>query len=146
MRIRSRHLPVVMMVLGVAASCAKRTDEKPPTQPRAEATVTLGSEFSLGIGREASLPSGDLRVRFDAVAEDSRCPTGVQCVWAGNVRVVLHLDGTSGARADTIGLNVEPKSTHYGAYLIRLTRVEPVPAKDARPAPASYVATLTITR
>jgi hypothetical protein len=34
---------------------------------------------------------------FHDVAEDSRCPTDVECVWQGNAAVVLKLTAGSGA-------------------------------------------------
>ncbi len=41
---------------------------------------------------------GDLRVTPLRLLEDSRCPQGVQCVWAGQVRIGVSV--SSGSRVD----------------------------------------------
>ncbi|HVR91718.1 MAG TPA: hypothetical protein VHG29_11595 [Novosphingobium sp.] len=38
------------------------------------------------------------RVTPLTVLEDSRCPTGVQCVWAGQVRLTVRIDLGSGSQ------------------------------------------------
>ena len=32
-------------------------------------------------------------IKFDAVVEDSRCPTNVECIWAGRAKVSLIISG-----------------------------------------------------
>lgn len=58
--------------------------------------------------------------------EDSRCPTGVQCVWAGRVKVTVRIDlGSNSQRRDmTLG---EPQQVADGT----LTLVEVLPEKKA---------------
>jgi hypothetical protein len=47
-------------------------------------------------GREALVDGTEGRIRFVRVIEDSRCPRGVTCAWAGRARVELALrDGAS---------------------------------------------------
>ena len=48
----------------------------------AGANVSLGQPFELRVGRSATVAGEGLTVSFEAVSSDSRCPTGVQCVWA----------------------------------------------------------------
>ena len=45
-----------------------------------------------GIGQTADLGNG-LRVRPLEVVEDSRCPQNARCVWAGRLRVRVHVEG-----------------------------------------------------
>jgi len=33
-----------------------------------------------------------LRITFEGVGEDSRCPTGVQCMWAGDAAATFTLE------------------------------------------------------
>jgi hypothetical protein len=45
----------------------------------------------VGLDRTATV--GSVRVTPLAVLEDSRCPAGVQCAWAGRVRIAARIDG-----------------------------------------------------
>jgi hypothetical protein len=54
--------------------------------------------FSLDEGQSASLSNGG-RITFANVVNESRCPTGVQCVWAGTVTARFRLVPSSGASA-----------------------------------------------
>ena len=75
-------------------------------------------------------PVDGLAVRFVAVAEDSRCPTGMSCVWEGRARVRLVVGGTPAlltvphggpASAD------EPVSVSVGGRTVSVTALHPYP-------------------
>jgi hypothetical protein len=53
--------------------------------------VRLNEEFSLSVGQRASIEGEGLEVRFNEVIEDSRCPRGVTCIWAGRASCALEL-------------------------------------------------------
>ena len=115
-------------------------------QAAASATVSLDQPFTLRVGRSATVAGEGLTVSFEAVPSDSRCPTGVQCVWAGNavVQVVLSKDGKAfGAELNT---SLEPTSVDYLNYNIRLVSLAPYPS-STNPSPQSqYRATFVVTR
>jgi hypothetical protein len=78
-----------MTMLALLAGCAAPAaiGEAPADRAGAEApgaaTVRLGETVRLG----------GLGVRPIAVVEDSRCPRGVQCVWAGRLRLRAAVSG-----------------------------------------------------
>lgn len=85
-------------------------------------------ELFVSVGREIAVPETDLRIAFREVAEDSRCPIGVECVWEGNGEVVLALSrsgGTSGVV--TLNTATEPRSTAFDGFEIRLLELVPYP-------------------
>ena len=45
--------------------------------------INLNQVFALKGGQEATINGEDLRLRFDEVLEDSRCPKSVECFWTG---------------------------------------------------------------
>jgi hypothetical protein len=47
----------------------------PACGPR-PASVALGQDFSLKLGQSAAIANEGVTLTFDAVQEDSRCPTG----------------------------------------------------------------------
>lgn len=68
-----------LVVLGlVIAGCAKSNPN--------EIQVTANTNFDLGVGKTAIVKGENISIRFDSVTEDSRCPTGVTCIWAGQAK------------------------------------------------------------
>jgi len=63
----------------------------------------------------------------EQVLEDSRCPQGTQCVWAGRVRIVAKVDGVETEL--TLGEASAP---------VRLVEVYPAKAKDITLYPDEY--------
>ena len=51
--------------------------------------VKLGQEFSLAIGQSAAISSEKMKIEFVAVTADSRCPSGAECIWAGEARCTI---------------------------------------------------------
>jgi hypothetical protein len=47
--------------------------------------VRLNEELSLSLGQRTSVEGENLEVKFVEVVEDSRCPRGVTCIWAGRL-------------------------------------------------------------
>ena len=45
----------------------------------------LDNQFTLAPGQSASIASESMDIKFIGVTQDSRCPTGVDCFWAGQV-------------------------------------------------------------
>lgn len=60
------------------------------------------------------------------VLEDSRCPVGTQCVWAGRVKVAVRIDTGPGSETREMTLG-EPQQVADG----KLTLVEVLPVKKA---------------
>ena len=57
----------------------------------------LSREFKLKAGKQVMLKGTRLRIKFAAVENDSRCPSDVTCVWAGNAAVQLQLSAGRGS-------------------------------------------------
>jgi hypothetical protein len=105
--------------------------------------VAVDQDFDLARGATATIDGGALTLTFDKVAADSRCPTGVQCVWAGNGAVVLTV-APVGESKYSIQLNttVAPSEATAGAYRIFLVGLKPYPQQGSTIPAASYIATL----
>lgn len=56
-----------------------------------------GKPFVLKAGQQAGIADNlmqrTLIVRFDEVVEDSRCPEGANCIWAGQAIVAVSING-----------------------------------------------------
>jgi hypothetical protein len=106
----------------------------------------LPAEIEVGYGQAVTLASGFLALEFSELSEDSRCPTGVQCIWAGNARIVVRAT-QPGRNLARLELNTAPnfaRLADYGGYRIELLALTPHPVRD-RPEPASrYAAKLRV--
>ena len=110
------------------------------------ASAIPGRDFELRVGETASLEGSDLVLRFMSVPSDSRCPTDVQCVHAGDATVRLRVEGGGGPETSLdLHTNDQPKEAAQGSYVIRLVVLRPLP-RDGQPVPGGdFVATLKIT-
>lgn len=80
-------------------------------------------------------------ITAEAITEDSRCPSDVQCIQAGLVRVALSLATPSG----TSTMQLEPRQTATTETLaITLDDVTPYPISTKKIEPADYRLILTI--
>lgn len=92
----------------------------------------LDQVLSLREGESAAVPGGVV-VRLLAL-QDSRCPSDVVCVTAGDVVIALEFSDAGKTRTDTLRLHMPPRSADYDGLHFEPTDVTPYP--DTRiPAP-----------
>ncbi|HEX7243012.1 MAG TPA: hypothetical protein VF263_22175 [Longimicrobiaceae bacterium] len=118
-----------------------------PALAASQRTVQLNQPFELRVGETVAVSGEPLTVKLESVPSDSRCPTGVNCVWAGNavVRVTL---SSPGVAPQTFELNttLDPKSATYGAYTIDFTALAPYPSSTNPIAQSKYRATFVVSK
>lgn len=124
----------VLCCLALAGCGTARTQETK--------TVDPGDQVTLAPGATISLKATEMKVRFIAVTEDSRCPRDVTCVWAGEVKARIEIQ--HGSQVASPVEILAGGSTVAGVYRVTLVRIEPQPTSTARIAPEDYRATLLI--
>ncbi|MDQ1855036.1 hypothetical protein [Chryseobacterium sp. WLY505] len=84
-------------------------------------------------GENKFLREYQMNVTFKGVSEDSRCPEGAQCIWAGVALAQVEVMGTSTrpmilnlASADYPARNYQ-QSTEFNGYTITLQDIAPYP-------------------
>lgn len=88
-------------------------------------------------------------IRFHEVINDSRCPRGLTCLWAGNAKIRVEVEPLlRGAPTRTFELNtyLEPQQASYAGYAIHLISLAPYPHIDKDIEPDAYEVTLKVTR
>src|SRR5688500_3556319 len=125
-------------IVAVLAVCACSGS---PTQPD---RVPTGRPFELRVG-DSALTTDDLRIRFDTVRSDSRCPIDAFCVRAGEavIAITLLLPGEAavGRELET----VPPRSqVTYSRFTVTLSELQPYPRSGKQTQPADYVATFVV--
>ena len=102
--------------------------------------------FTLKVEQEKVVPGTRIKVKFIELIEDSRCPTDVQCVWAGNAKIKLRF--SKGSSEETVELNtfIKPKSVEFGGYKFSLMGLAPRPRSNIRISRLGYTVALTAKR
>jgi hypothetical protein len=88
-----------------------------------------------------------VRIIFQSVSGDSRCPVDVTCVWEGDAAVTLTviIEGDMAFRPELHTSARYPAEAEVGTARIRLVSLAPLPVSGGPPAPADYRATLLVT-
>lgn len=126
-------LSIFLLAIVILLGCS-RHGEVITTQPNAK----LDEPFQLKVGQTASFADG-FTVTFVSVPNDSRCPIGVSCVWAGNATVILK----SGDGIDTLN-TISPSPILRGQYTIKMDSLTPYPVYRNTIPPSAYVVALVV--
>jgi hypothetical protein len=113
-----------------------------------EQNVTHGEPFTMAINDQVVLNGSDLRITFDSVSEDSRCPKGTHCLWAGRVVVLVQLSEAA-EQETTVALALPESPTHpasaqWRGHTLRLEKVSPYPDAEQQIEAGDYQATLRL--
>jgi hypothetical protein len=117
--------------------------------PSTSPTPALNEEFTLAPGESAAVNGTNLRLTFDRVSEDSRCPADVNCIWEGDAVVLLKVkaDAEEESReVHTQGGAARSRNAPAGDYVVTLVRLEPVPRSTGAIEASAYRATLRVGR
>lgn len=128
-------LPLIALLVTFGAACVS---------PSAPTSVRFATPFELPVGKSVVLPDG-LRIKFDRVSADSRCPLDAVCITAGDAAVVLLVSQTSGTPVP-VELHTVPNAsqTVFANHRIALTALLPHPRANQQTPANQYVATLTV--
>lgn len=91
----------------------------------------------------------NIRISFDEVFEDSRCPENVVCLWAGNAKLGLTLSQNQTKfpfELNSHGGVRFPKDTTLLSYKIALLDVKPYPHTDSTYTEEDYSATIIVSK
>ncbi len=129
-------LIVTILALIVCLSCGNQ-----------KTTVSLDQEFTLLIGETAIISGEDLSLEFIEVTADSRCPEGVQCVWAGEAkcRISVTYQGSTSEVILTQPGGSKGSQDLLGRYNVRFI-LEPYPESGKQIAKSDYKLVMTVTR
>jgi hypothetical protein len=110
------------------------------------AEAELGRPFDVKPAETVTIQG--LRITFEGVSEDSRCPTGAQCMWAGDAAATFTLEKPPAAALHkTLHTNGRyERQAETNGLIVRLEDIKPYPKEGATIAPDDYRATLVVTR
>jgi len=127
---------VVVFVFALESSVGPNFSPTPDpmetASPASDAIVPLDRPFALEVGEAAFLEDG-LKVVFESVVGDSRCPSDVECVWEGNAEISIAVSQNLETPA-LLSLNSNPgfaTEVTYLSYVVTLIVLEPYPRADS---------------
>ncbi len=112
-------------------------------------TVKLNEIFSLKVNQTAELDTDGMKITLLEITEDSRCPTNVQCIWAGRVVAEFKVEMNGETLIKTLTDNPENDpslSTTFTAFghLVKLEEVTPYPETTTSIPQKDYVVKIEI--
>lgn len=102
--------------------------------------------ITLNVGKQKTAKKSRLKIKFLEVTEDSRCPTGVNCIWAGNAKVKVKIIGARSSKEFEFNTNMGPKGDTFEGWAITIDELTLAPHADKPVDPKSYKAKFTVTR
>lgn len=104
----------------------------------------LGEDFEIRLGTTIEIPDDSTRVQFTDVTSDSRCPTGAQCVWAGEA-VLLFTVGSNQQVTLTLGADASKATVIVRGKQFTLVALKPQPKVNETIVKGDYIATVRFT-
>jgi len=110
----------------------------------------LDYPFQLKINQVAFIKSENIKIIFINVTEDSRCPSDVDCIWEGQVTIVINIFknnqfiGEFNLTSRT-GYN-ELSIKEFDGYSISLIKVEPYPISTQIIELTDYIVTFNVSK
>lgn len=103
-------------------------------------------KLKVQIHKQKRFSRSNLTVKFVSLVEDSRCPIGTNCIWAGNAKIKIEVG--KGRKKETFEINTDlgPKGATYDGYQIELLSLTPEPKENIRINRNGYIATFAVSR
>ena len=132
---------ILLLSLMMMIGCGRSDGAADLSEQEAEAILAAGPvELELAAGEEQAVEGTAYRILLSGVSEDSRCPTGVTCVWEGNAAAELGATAGSGPTQQLVlNTTLDPRSTLWNGLRITLLDVSPHPVEGQAIAPEDYV-------
>ena len=112
-----KKLSCLLLFFSIAVGFSQ---EEIATAPQIAFKVALGD----------TIVTEGISIVFVEVLEDSRCPTGVVCVWEGQARVKVMVSGTPALNQEfevTVGKKDHNMISAYEGYVIKAIGLAPYP-------------------
>ncbi|MGD9489517.1 MAG: hypothetical protein AB7W47_15975 [Calditrichaceae bacterium] len=133
-------IPVLIMILAFFWNCGD--DELTAT---GKLLKMASDTIEVAYGDTVYAPGGYDRITFDSLLQESRCPTGVVCVWEGNGSIQMSL--LTESKKVSFILNTHPDFTNDTTtvgYYISLVELNPYPHIDSTYTEKDYRAVILV--
>lgn len=110
-----------------------------PTTIQNTSIPTTG-DLTLSVGQKGTL--GDLSIMWNEPLQDSRCPIGVQCIWAGELQINVTMK--IGGYSETRTMFSSKPGYLFDGHKISITAITPQAKQESKLAPTDYKITFHV--
>ncbi|MGD9562220.1 MAG: hypothetical protein AB7F88_08360 [Pyrinomonadaceae bacterium] len=107
---------------------------------------TTPEQITINNGQSKAAQASGICVKFVELIEDSRCPTDVNCIWAGVARIRVKLSKNGKSEEFELNTNQRDKPAIFEGYSVALTSLAPHPTTTSKYSPSAYSATFTVSK
>lgn len=137
------HLLAVLFLCGSCFLACNKEEETPESETD---SFGLNEEIAMKVGGSIKVDDTDLTLAFMELAEDSRCPEGVECFWEGRAVVKLEVGDE-----ENVVIELTSRAGHpdlavdtLGNYVYQLLEVTPYPEEGVEIATEEYEIKVTV--
>jgi hypothetical protein len=109
-----------------------------------QSNAQTAERVALRINKQKKLSRSKLTIKFVSLVEDSRCPEGTNCIWAGNAKIKVKVSSARESKIFELNTNLGAKGETLGGYAINLESLTPHPAANIRIDKNGYTATFSV--
>jgi len=132
-----------LAALALLFAACQDIPEGPAPDPQ---VVGTPMELVLAVGQD-TVVDGALRIGFTGVIADSRCPSSVVCIWAGDGEIEIGAGlGRGASHPYRLHTMLDPRQVDLAGYRIILDELMPYPDVPGAVAPDAYVIRLKVGR
>lgn len=125
---------ILILFLFTGSSCEEKIIDQ---------DFALGREYAFEINKLYTSNDGHYSLIINEVS-DSRCPTGVQCIWQGEVTVKGELSENGSKYSFEIHSVLTQLNKVPGTFSIKFVDAKPYPRSDGNSDPENLIITLLI--
>jgi len=144
------RLPTALLILAVAACGGGGTEpdlDASTTESIAAALGAGSTELALRYGEAVRINGSVLRIGFDRIIGDSRCPVDAVCVWMGDAAVEVGIAaGTGPTFPLVLHTALAPRSVVWNGVSVTLLELTPSPKASDPPRVEEYAIRLELRR
>jgi hypothetical protein len=118
----------LMLAAGAMPAVAKRADD-----------------VEVQINKQVTAADG-LKIAFVELVEDSRCPTDVDCIWAGNAKIKVRVTKNGRSKLLLLEMVTKGMAPNFGNYRLKLKDLTPKLRSNVRINRNAYVARIGVTK
>ncbi len=116
----------------------KSTEQQVPSKEE-EPSPLVGVSLAPGAGQVI----GGIKVTFNNIISDSRCPLDVQCIQAGNIVANVTLQG----ELDKVTVNISSDAPYmFGPYKISIVNILPIRSSGTNQSPVNYRVSFSVVK
>ena len=141
----TKTLGLLALLMVALLTIACRPDDPTATPNDTKDAAILGEPFTLKVGQSVNLTEVGLTVSFISVTQDSRCPSDVTCIRAGDATIILTVrsDGEQGKLSLILANNSEAAAQSFDVT-VTASNLLPYPVSTSPIAPGDYQVTVTV--